>query len=214
MVGTSGVTLLKTEFAEPVHQFAVASFLHDPAEFLVGQALAASGPDGTGELGRLAELLEASVNHAYRLSHGLWPVERGPEGAWAALAELAHREARASGLDIRFKAVRPCLVCAHSGLPTFYRVAQEAVANAVRHARAGVVEVRLECSPGAVATLTVRDDGVGRAAAAHAAAGGLGLRMMAHCARTLGGTFGIRDGEPVGTLVTCEAPCWAWEDRP
>ena len=82
-----------------------------------------------------------------------------------------------------------------------YRIAQEAVRNALRHARPTRIGISLSEENG-VRKLLVEDDGIGlpeNGPVNH----GLGLRIMAHRAAMIGGTFSIEPGPTGGTLVTC-----------
>jgi two-component system sensor histidine kinase UhpB len=94
-----------------------------------------------------------------------------------------------------------------------YRVLQEALTNAVRHARASRVEVTLEADE-AELRLTVADDGVGVAADALAGSGGVGLRGMRERAILLGGSFAIGPSASGGTLVTASFPLAARAANP
>jgi two-component system sensor histidine kinase UhpB len=89
-----------------------------------------------------------------------------------------------------------------------FRIAQEALTNAVRHARARTVQVRLRRASGAV-TLEVRDDGVGLPPLEHLAVDGgehLGMFGMRERARLLGGSFYAVPISPRGTLVQVSIP--------
>jgi signal transduction histidine kinase len=83
-----------------------------------------------------------------------------------------------------------------------FRVLQEALNNAVRHAQARRIAVRLEASEGAV-LLEVRDDGVGLGAKRD---GGMGLITMRERARALGGELTVGPGERAGVVVACRLP--------
>ena len=83
-----------------------------------------------------------------------------------------------------------------------FRIAQEALHNALRHARAERVEVRLSCAPGQV-VLTVSDDGVGFERDAVRSTS-LGLTTMAERARAAGGTLRIETAPGAGTTVRLE----------
>jgi signal transduction histidine kinase len=80
-----------------------------------------------------------------------------------------------------------------------FRIAQEAVGNALRHARASHIVLNLN-DGGSQITLTVRDDGVGMAGAR--ATGGRGLQIMKHRAGVIGGGVEVLSG-PGGTRVVC-----------
>jgi signal transduction histidine kinase len=82
-----------------------------------------------------------------------------------------------------------------------YRIAQEAVRNAVRHGKARRIEVSLS-SGGSGVVLTVSDNGIGLPEPERRG-DGLGLRIMKHRAAMIGATFEIAALETGGTLVTC-----------
>ncbi|MBI5656357.1 MAG: sensor histidine kinase, partial [Geobacter sp.] len=154
---------------------------------------------------RLSSLLEESVNHAYDLSRGLWPVEHDPQGVSASLDELTRRLAESSGIAIYFIQERGCADCSHGSVTHLYRIAKEAITNAVKHARGSRIVVGLDCRDCTRLTLTVRDNGVGRSAASRTA-GGLGMGIMEHRAKVIGGTLTVSDAQGGGTVVTCVVP--------
>lgn len=87
-----------------------------------------------------------------------------------------------------------------------FRIAQEALHNALRHAQAARIEVTLHTEPGRL-ELTVTDDGVGfEPAAAGVRSHRLGLTTMAERARAAGGTLEIASAPGSGTTVRLEVP--------
>ena len=174
---------------------------------VLARTLAGSGD--AAELRLLAELLDASANDAYGLSRGLWPAEHGPGATGPSLEELTRNVSAASGIAVSLRQDRRCPVCDNPQATTVFRILQEALANAVKHARAGRIVVTLACADSPGLTLTVADDGIGReAAAANATSGGgLGFRIMAHRARIIGASLSVADGPEGGTTVTCKASC-------
>jgi signal transduction histidine kinase len=89
-----------------------------------------------------------------------------------------------------------------------FRIAQEALQNALRHAGAARIVLRLEPSPDRV-RLTIQDDGRGFAigdAAAGDAASRFGLVGMRERARLLGGSFQIESSPGTGVRITAEVP--------
>jgi two-component system sensor histidine kinase UhpB len=86
-----------------------------------------------------------------------------------------------------------------------FRIAQEALTNAIRHAHASTVQVRLRRTASAV-TLEVRDDGIGLGAAPVSEGEHLGMFGMRERARLLGGTFVATPVSPRGTLVQVSVP--------
>jgi signal transduction histidine kinase len=170
------------------------------------------GREASGELAALSSLLEDVVSEAYDLSRGLWPVEHDPQGAGPSLEELARRMSESSGVAIEFSRELVCADCANEHVVQLYRIAQEAVANAIKHAKPGRITISLRCQPGDRLTLIVCDDGMGRGAASQSKKGGLGLRIMAHRARMIGGELSIADADGGGTVVTCRLLCKAGLD--
>jgi len=80
-----------------------------------------------------------------------------------------------------------------------YRIAQEAVTNAVKHASASAITIAMRCDPGVV-RLRVRDDGIGISGRK---SDGLGLRIMMYRAVSVGATLVIEPAATGGTTVTC-----------
>jgi two-component system NarL family sensor kinase len=126
----------------------------------------------------------------------------------AALAALA-AEAEAGGAPrVRFQSAPfpgPLPPALEVGL---YRIAQEALQNALRHAAAGQILLRLEAPPGAI-RLTIEDDGRGfpaEDAGDGRAASRFGLLGMRERARLLGGDLQIESSPGTGTRITAEVP--------
>jgi two-component system, NarL family, sensor kinase len=128
-----------------------------------------------------------------------------------ALRELCVRSSSPSP-EIHFHfsgATRPLPTRFEAGL---YRVAQEAIANALRHADARRVDVQLRVEPERI-TLTVADDGVGfdveeccGAAARADRSERFGLIGVCERARLLGGEFRLSSAPGAGTVLEVEAP--------
>ena len=169
--------------------------------------LAAAGDAGRSpamiELGRL---LSAASEDAYALSRGLWPVEHDAAAAGPTLGELVESARRTSGIDIGLAQDWPCATCDGGNLGVLCRIAQEALANAVKHAGASRIDVSLRCADG-VTQLAVEDDGAGCSADPAPATGGLGLRIMKHRANAIGAELAIEAAPTGGTIVRCRAGC-------
>ena len=85
-----------------------------------------------------------------------------------------------------------------------YRIAQEAVSNVVKHAKATRILIQLDRKGGFI-ELKVTDDGVGFPPAS-ATRNGMGLHTMEYRARTIGGTLNISRAPERGTEVFCRVP--------
>jgi len=165
-------------------------------------------PGVAAEVSAIFSLLQDSVSQAYALSRGLWPVEHAPGDVGASLAELARCMGQSSGVHIQYSGKLPCARCLNEHLVQLYRIAQEAVSNAVKHARPARIAITLSCGPDRRLLLTVCDDGIGRQAAVRST-GGLGMRIMAYRARMIGATLSIDDVDAGGTMVICSLLCAA-----
>ena len=132
---------------------------------------------------------------------GLAPPDLAAAGLADSLRRYAVLAGRAHGIPVTFTAARlpPLDPRAEAAL---YRVAQEALHNALRHSGAGQVGVRLARAPRRV-SLEVSDDGHGFVP--EAPSGGVGLASMRERASAAGGTLTIRSG-PDGTQVRMTVP--------
>ena len=91
---------------------------------------------------------------------------------------------------------------------TFYRVAQEALANAVKHSGCSRIDLRLALDDAQFVTLSVTDNGRGIADApiVHKRGQGVGMSAMRERMALIGGSISIRSAAGEGTVVTARAP--------
>jgi signal transduction histidine kinase len=148
-------------------------------------------------------LLAESIDEAHNVARGLCPLEPDPEALAPALRALAKRIQEISAVRCEFLATGDVRVPDPAMAQHLYRIAQEALSNAVRHAHANRITVELRGSDGEL-TLQVEDDGVGLPAALPA--GGMGLRTMAYRAQVLDGHLTVAPALGGGTRVTCRVP--------
>lgn len=166
--------------------------------------LAIEDPEAaSGLLDRLAPQLNAAVADVRAIVHDLRPPMLDELGLAAALDELA-RGLSSRVTSVRLRNTEPRALPAAVEVAA-YRIAGEAVTNAVRHARARVVEVSLE-DRGEMLSVQVRDDGAGLATPARP---GLGMRSMRERAEELGGRLLVSSG-PTGTTIEALLPKGAW----
>ena len=155
------------------------------------------------DLERLSELARRGVTTCRMIAHGLSPLAATSGGLTAALRELVGLYADAHGLAVRFEAIEAAtLRLAPDVSDHFYRIAQEAITNALRHARAKVIEITFDVQPASV-RLEILDDGCGVAAGAPSARG-LGLKTMQYRAAVIGAQLIVGRRESGGTRVVCE----------
>jgi signal transduction histidine kinase len=170
-------------------------------------ALTARGsPDEAAHLDAIAAMLDASVGEIHELARGLSPPEFVPGALGAALEGLA-QQVRAPG-TIACEVVYDRLAQPESTevANQLFRIAQEAVSNAVRHARPARVRIELSRMDGAL-RLLVSDDGVGLLP--ETSRERMGLHIMRYRAELMGGSFSVGPAAGRGTLVTCTLPLGA-----
>ena len=166
------------------------------------RALAASGERAlAADAGRSAELVAEALDQARAISRGLFPVAIEPDGIDAALDRLVNEAEKDLDIACSFEAADPVAAPSSEAAGHLYRIAQEALTNAVRHGRAHHVQIALARGDAQTATLTVRDDGDGITDGALEGAGGLGLRTMAYRARRIGGVLDVQRAADGGTVV-------------
>jgi len=152
-------------------------------------------------LADLAEQLQAATAEIRRLVYALGPPALDDLGLIPALRAQAARYEH-GGLRIAIDApdIVPPLPAAVE--VATYRIAQEALTNAVRHARARSCTIRLTFTDGV--KLEIADDGVGLPAKPHV---GVGLASMRERASELGGSCVVEALPMGGTLVSAAIPC-------
>ena len=149
----------------------------------------------------IEKLLSESVNQTHDLARSLAPVYHKGPGLAAALYELAATTSRRAGIPCSFESVGEESIT-QDGIATYlYRIAQEAVANAVRHGKAHEIVVQLSAAAGAV-NLSISDDGIGFSDSSRNG-DGVGLSVMNYRAGMIGGELVIEDRASGGTTVSC-----------
>src|SRR6516164_11685782 len=151
--------------------------------------------------GEIANLLQDALKRTRDLARGLSPVDRDEGGLESALNELASSTSRLSGISCSFICVGQVEIRDNARAVHLFRIAQEALNNAIKHGHPKAVVVALEASNGAL-SLRVSDDGVGFDPTGSERKG-MGLNIMRYLARMLAGTLEIQSNSPVGTMVTC-----------
>ena len=172
---------------------------------LLSQKLAGKSLPEAAEAGRVLALIEEAIDLTRNLARGLHPFEVQPGRLADNFQELAARISEQYKVTCRFD-YQPGINPLDAKLAIqLFRITQEAVVNAARHGRPSRINICLEAA-GDEIILTVTDDGCGLPANARDG-DGIGLRIMAYRAETIGATFHIeRLSDRAGTRVTCTLP--------
>ena len=149
---------------------------------------------------RLEQGLKRSQQELRAVLRGLLPVAVDSEGLMAALTELANRTQQERQVTCTFDCSEPVAVADNLTATHLYLIAQEAVHNAVTHAKPRNIRISLHANHHLVQQ--VADDGVAMPARPEANRG-MGLRIMRNRAAIIGAQLTIEPAEPTGTVVTC-----------
>jgi len=168
-------------------------------QFLV-EKLSARGAPEVSDANLVVGLIEDAISMARGLAAGLSPIETEGEGLLNALGDLAAHFSAQFKVLCRFAFQQPVLIQDPSVTTHLYRIAQEAVHNAIRHGKARNISIHLG-KAGSLITLSIRDDGTGLPAGL-ALSQGMGLRNMKYRASMIGGSLTLAAGEP-GAVLTC-----------
>lgn len=151
--------------------------------------------------GRIFELVRKAIEDTRRMARGLSPVRETHEGLVEALRELATQTSEVRGLPCRLVCRGPVPVPDVALANHLFRIAQEAVNNTLKHARASAIRIVLRRTKERI-HLVVTDDGQGIKRLAPDREG-LGLRIMRYRASLMRGTFEVTPHLPRGTRVSC-----------
>ncbi|MGH6610822.1 MAG: response regulator, partial [Burkholderiaceae bacterium] len=199
------------ERAKEEERRAIAQEIHDD----IGGALTAlkfelvrlgrSLPDSArAQLDSISQLLESAVVASHRIQHALRPAVLDA-GLVAALEWLARGFAERSGIKVDFQSNRDEFEIAPDRAAALYRVAQEALTNIRKHARATHVHMQLFALAGEI-TLEVTDNGEGFDVGTLQVAPGFGVRGIVERARGLGGWAEVSSSPAGGTTVMFSIP--------
>jgi PAS domain S-box-containing protein len=149
----------------------------------------------------MARMVRTAMDRTRELAHGLSPVQLDSLGLTGALEELASRTRKVFKVDCRFR----CNTRALSHDPVLginlYRIAQEAVSNALKHGHAKSIRIALIRNRYQL-VLAVSDNGVGVRLNSRKTKGS-GLRVMQYRAGAIQGNIAVRRNRQGGTTVSC-----------
>lgn len=168
---------------------------------LLKQDLQQEAPAKAATAGEIADLLQDAVVRTRDLARGLSPVDSDVDGLASALEELASSTSKLMGVSCSLIYPQSVSIPDNSQAIHLFRIAQEAVSNAVKHGHARTVIIALESTDYEL-SLRVSDDGIGFDPASIEKRG-MGLNTMRYRAHMEGGHLDIESNSPTGTVVTC-----------
>lgn len=188
----------------------IAHALHDESgQLLVSlhlqlSQLAREMPAAQPQIQQCQELLDRTEQQLRQLSHELRPMVLDDLGWLSAIEFLATAVAARSGIpvEVRSSVTERLPAPVETAL---YRVVQEALSNATRHARPGRIRVEIDQDQGCLRGI-ISDDGVGFEVEPRVRNGGLGLRGMRERLGALGGSLQVVSARGHGTEVRFRLP--------
>jgi PAS domain S-box-containing protein len=168
------------------------------------ESLASRAMPESEDAAKIVKYVTQAIDRARELAKGLTPVELNAEGLMTALADYARQVEELFRIRCEFRCEHPILIEDDTAAVHLYRIAQEAVNNAIRHGKAQRVTIGLRAS-GNRDVLTITDDGIGLPGESDLHRG-MGLRVMAYRAKSIGGSFRVQRRPTGGTIVTCSVP--------
>jgi PAS domain S-box-containing protein len=160
-------------------------------------------PEATGAA-KIVDLVNEAINTTRQLARGLLPVLSDSHGLMSALQEWASEVEILFHIECRFECDDPVLNLDDAVATHLYRIAQEAVHNAIKHGRARQVVISLAAGRDEAA-LKVLDDGSGIPDVLPNQSG-MGLRIMNYRAGMICGSLRVERVAENGTLVACVFP--------
>ena len=150
---------------------------------------------------RIVQAVTHAISQTRTLAKGLYPVDLEENGLLAALEQLAINICSTFGVECTFR-LPDAAVCYQQEVAIhLYRIAQEAVNNAIKHGKASRIDISLLPDENSI-NLRIADNGAGLDQAALPHSPGMGLRIMEYRARLIGASFNIQNVPQGGALVT------------
>lgn len=170
---------------------------------LLRRDLVVKSPPEAIRVARITALLDNVITQSRNLAHTLCPVNLVGNGLGIALRELAGSVSRGFRMACEADCAEGILIPDQAVATHLYRIAQEAVKNATKHANASRILISLQ-QEGDTIHLSIIDNGMENDGAERNLGSGLGI--MKYRAIMAGGGFEIRRNPLGGTIVSCNCP--------
>ncbi len=153
---------------------------------------------------KLAAGLQEAISQVRALSRGLMPVDIDAEGFINSLRTLIESIHLQCDVQIELDVSERVRIIDNSSALHLFRIAQEALNNAIKHSRASQIEVSV-IHAGKRGCLMIRDNGIGLPSRASNERG-LGLRIMKHRCGLIDAELRIESSDTEGTELKCYFP--------
>jgi two-component system sensor kinase FixL len=165
------------------------------------EKLSAKSQPESAQAARIAEHVQRAIEQTRMLARGLSPLEMESTGLMAAFSELASNTEQLFRVRCIFEAPSPVMIEDAAAATHLYRIAQEAINNAIKHGKASEITISLNAERGQI-TLSITDNGAGFSPPKKES-GGMGLRIMKYRAGIIGASLEVRRANGKGTIVRC-----------
>ncbi|MBI5408061.1 MAG: HAMP domain-containing protein [Nitrospirae bacterium] len=153
---------------------------------------------------RITHLVEMAKAQVKSLSIGLSPMlDKDEYSLMTAMVDLATNSEKLFGIPCGVICKNPIRIYNTAALIHLYRIAQEAITNAARHARPKHIEIQLSKITNEI-TITIKDDGTGFVVPDRISS--MGLEVMRYRAGIINASLDVRSELDKGTIVTCVFP--------
>ena len=156
------------------------------------------------EAAQIVKMVNQAIDNTRQLARGLHPVAAEPLGLMSALKKWASEVEALFHIGCSFRCERQIAIHDANMATHLYRIAQEAVNNAIRHGKAKNIIILLSSKSG-TGTLSIQDDGEGFPKQP-ASPPGVGLNIMDYRADIIGGSLKVQPNQDQGITVTCTFP--------
>ncbi len=170
---------------------------------LLADKLATQELPEAAEAAQVADWIQQAVGTTHDVAHGLYPESLTSHGLTVALEALVAQTAQLFGITCRLHGSIPEDLLPLNAALHLYRIAQEALTNAVKHGQATSIVIQLEADSASLC-LRVQDNGTGMSQ--EETPGGMGLRNMQTRAALLDAALSIDSTAADGTRVVCHVP--------
>jgi two-component system, NarL family, sensor histidine kinase UhpB len=163
--------------------------------------LARRNSEDAAEAANIHKLLQETMTQTRELSQELVTLDLQETDLASAMERLVSHVKRTFDISCRFQCETAVRALDANAVSQLYKITQEAVTNAIKHAQAKHVEIQLT-NGGDYLVLSIRNDGAPFPSVVSPKAG-IGLRIMSYRAHLIGASFDVKPGERGGAVVTC-----------
>jgi signal transduction histidine kinase len=153
---------------------------------------------------KIHALVQEAMSHASDLAHDMATLDVSETDLSSALESLASHARGLFGTSCRFKGNGQIPPLPHESVKQLYKIAQEAVTNAIKHGKAKRVTISLSTKDGKI-VMRIQNTGLPFPDLSSRTTG-MGLRIMNYRANLVGGTLEIKGTGMNGTMVICTLP--------